>query len=165
MIGLYIATIGFIITLIVVFNTDCEFLIPVGVIITVFASLLALASSPTDIELSKVMESTTYEIVSLHELDEEYKENDYILYNHIDNELVIYYKDNLGIPNVLSIDKDKVVINYNNEETPICICEERDYESGLLRHLFLNMYDDTYTITLPEGSKIITAFPDGGIKW
>lgn len=165
MLGLYIAIIGLIITLIVVFSTDCDFLIPVGIIITAFTSLLALASSPTDIELSKVMESTTYEIVSLHELDEEYKENDYILYNHIDNKLVVYYKDNLGIPNVLSIDKDKVVINYNNEETPICVCEERDYESGLLRHLFINIYNDTYTITLPEESKIITAFPDGGIEW
>lgn len=109
---------------------------------------------------TEVIDSTVYELVSLDEIDDDYTENDYILYEPVSDKLIFYYKDNNGIIRRSSLPSNSynVKISYGKETK--YVIDELDYDTATKRHLLVKSFTDNYTLFVPEGSVIQSLLPE-----
>lgn len=159
--GIVYGFIGLIILTIVLCCFDLDYIaFPVIIIPAILLALLCVIPHPSF--GTEVVDSTTYELISLYEIDEDkYTKNDYLLYEPVNDRLIFYYKDSKGLVRRedLPANSSNVKIVYSNEKTKYTI-DVIDYDSKIEKHLYFQSFNDNYTLSIPKDSVIQSLIPE-----
>lgn len=135
-----------------------EFGVIISIILCIVLGIVCVIPHPS--WGTEIIESTSYELISLNEIDDDYTETDYILYEPVSDKFIFYYKDNNGLirRQDLSANSSYTQIAYGKDiKYTINIL---DYDTKAKRHLLFNSFSNEYILSIPEGSVIQSLIPE-----
>lgn len=135
-----------------------EFGVIISIILCIVLGIVCVIPHPS--WGTEIIESTSYELISLNEIDDDYKETDYILYEPVSDKFIFYYKDSNGIirRQSLSTDSSYTQIAYGKDIK--YTINTLDYNTKTKRHLLFNSFSNEYILFVPEGSVIQSLLPE-----
>lgn len=134
-----------------------EFAVITSIILCIVLGIVCVIPHPS--WGTEIIESTSYELISLNEIDDDYKKTDYILYEPVSDKFIFYYKDSNGLVRRQALSANSYTQIAYGKDIKYTI-NTLDYDTKAKRHLLFNSFSREYILSIPEGSVIQSLLPE-----